>query len=200
MTFARFLDEETQKSHIKRYTDMSQNLNQALWQHHKDGTKPPSKIDKHDLAALDKIARKNILTKNTWLYSGLRHDPTEMMDSNNIIHFPSFLSTSEELSVATIFAIRGSWRVNSYLKPGEPLIPADILAIKAKKGQYAADLSKKSIEKESERMLPRNTKIKVNPNPEIFKNGDYFNGIPIHIKPEESLRIWTAEIVSQEWD
>ena len=153
----------TDKKHIENYTDLSRPLSRVLWDHHKQGTTPSSKIsvnDQHfDLDALDKITTKSKLNKSMTLYSGIRHDPSKHMDDTGHVHIPAYTSTSEQYSVAHKFANRQARRSDD----GDTKADGHVLRFNMKKGQHAVDISGKSIEShEKERLLPRNIKVNLN--------------------------------------
>ncbi len=184
----------TMADQIRMYTDLSRNLSRELYKHHANGTIPPEFImqdndskGQHHLPTLDKISFRK-LTKNTTLYSGIRHNPLDFVDSNFHLHTPAFMSTSTSWGIASSFARKQAGRKDKYSENGEikHTEPAHILEINAKRGQYAGNLSIKSVLKdENEYLLPRNTVLQINPNPEINPGSN------------RETYVWECSIVSQ---
>lgn len=175
-TFKEWLVEAkiTDKKHIENYTDLSRPLSRILHQHHADGTQPPRQIEHEgqhfDLDALDRITTKSKLSKNTEVFTGVRHDPSKHVDENGHLHLPAYTSTSDYHSVGKKFAIKQARRSDS---DGKPLADGHILHVHLKKGQHAVSIASKSTYKdEGERLLPRNTKLKVHPTPETTTEAD----------------------------
>lgn len=170
---------------IRIYTDLSRNLSRTLYKHHVDGTMPPEFIqqdtsgskDNHHLPTLDIIANKK-LPKNMTLYTGIRHNPMDFVDGSGKLHTPAFMSTSTKWSIALKFALRQASRKDNHAE--NHFESAHILEINAKKGQSAGSLNAKSTEKsENEFLLPRNTILHINPDPEKSKeeNRDLYTWI-----------------------
>lgn len=189
-TFKAFIAEAkmTDKAHISNYTDLSRPLSRILHQHHEAGTEPPRQIEhdgQHfDLDALDKITHKSKLAKNTEVYSGIRHDPRDHMDADGHLHLPAYTSTSDHYTVGKKFAVKQARRRDT----DSGLADGHLLHIQLKKGHHAVSLASKSTYgDERERLLPRNTKLKVHPEPDTQTDTD---GRKIHV--------WSAHVVSQE--
>jgi hypothetical protein len=170
-SFKQFIAEAkvTDKKHIENYTDLSRPLSRILHQHHKDGTTPPSHIEHEgqhfDLDAMDRITTKSRLSKNTDVYSGVRHDPSKHVDEHGHLHLPAYTSTSEHFHVAHKFATRQAARSDNH-ETGEKT-DGHVIHFHMKKGQHAVDISGKSLEgHEKERLLPRNIKVKIDPTPD----------------------------------
>ena len=187
-TFIDFITEAriSQKAEIKRYTDLSRPLSRILYDHHKAGTIPPENFDGHSLSALDAITKKSKLSKNTEVHTGVRHDPSTLTDEHGHLHLAAYTSTSDDYDQAHKFAVKQARRnddaVNGTKKIGH------VISISLKKGQHAVSIQSKSTYKdEQERLLPRNTKLKIHPTPTISTDSD---GREIHN--------WTAHVVSQE--
>lgn len=158
----------TDKQHIQRYTDLSRPLSRELYKHHSEGTEPPEMIDGHHLPSLDRITTKSTVSKNITVYTGIRHNPEDIKSVDGTIYFPAYISTSEYESIAEKFAIRQAKRKDD--REHNYKESAHILAIHVQKGQYAVDISGKSLEKhEKERLFPRGTTIKVLDNPNIHE-------------------------------
>jgi len=184
-TFKEFVTEaKTAKAEIERYTDLSRPLTRELYKHHAEGTQIPDEFEGHSIPALDAITKKSKLTKSIIVHTGVRHDPSTIADKDGHIHNPAFMSTSDVYSVAHKFATRQARR-----KDTEGHIePAHVISIELKAGQHAVDISSKSKEShEKERLLPRNTKIKLNPVPDIKTDS---TGRLVHH--------WSAHVVSQD--
>lgn len=196
-TFHEWLTEAkmTDKKHIENYTDLSRPLSRILHAHHQAGTQPPRQIEhdgQHfDLDALDKITHKSKLTKNTDVYSGVRHDPSKQVDENGHLHLPAYTSTSEHFHVAHKFAERQASRSDNH-ETGDKA-DGHIIHFHLKKGQHAVDISKKStygpgsdMGDEKERLLPRNLKVKLDPKPETHTER--------HIGARK-FHVWHAHVV-----
>lgn len=188
----------TMADQIRMYTDLSRNLSRELYKHHGNGTIPPEFIiqDKsfgekyqHHLPTLDKIASRK-LTKNTTLYTGIRHNPMEYVDASGHLHTPAFMSTSTQWGIAMQFARKQAARKDRFGEENARFSePAHILEIEAKKGQFAGNLSIKSVlQSEKEFLLPRNTVLKIDPTPEINPGS------------ERETYVWQCKIVSQNVD
>lgn len=177
----------TNADQIRKYTDLSRPLSRELYKHHRENTIPPEFIDHYHLPTLDKISQKG-LSKNVILYTGIRHDPRNLVDANNTIHSPAFLSTSTKFGIGSQFAHRQARRKDIFSGNGDGkshIEPAHILKIHVKKGQLAGNISKKSLEKhEDEYLIPRNTVIKIDPTPEINDG-------------ERPTYVWDCYIISQ---
>jgi hypothetical protein len=174
-TFRQFLEEAkiTDKKHIENYTDLSRPLSRILHQHHKDGTEPPRQIEHEgqhfDLDALDRITTKSKLPKNHEVFTGIRHDPRDHLTDDGHVHLPAYTSTSDYHSIGKKFAIKQARRKDSEGSLGD----AHILHIHLKKGQHAVSIAGKSTYRdEGERLLPRNTRLKLHPEPEVSTDSD----------------------------
>ena len=184
-TFKQFMVEakETAKSHIARYTDLSRPLSRELYRLHDEGLPVPDTIEGHNIPALDDITKKTSLSKKLVVHTGIRHNPMTLVDKDNNIHIPAYLSTSESKDVADRFATRQARRSDR----GDTLADAHVLSIGMERGQYGANISGKSVEKdEAERLLPRNTVLKIHPVPKIRTD-----------KTGRKIHTWDAKIVSQ---
>jgi hypothetical protein len=189
-SFKTFIAEAkvTDKAHIQNYTDLSRPLSRILHQHHEAGTQPPRQIEhdgQHfDLDALDRITTKSKLASKTTVYSGIRHDPRKHMDSEGHLHLPAYTSTSEKWGIGHQFAMKQARRNDADGRLGD----SHMLRINLQKGQHAVSLANKSTYKnEGERLLPRNTKLKVHPVPETSTDSEGRNH-----------HVWDAHVVSQE--
>jgi hypothetical protein len=158
---------------IRHYTDLSRPLSRELYKHHANGTEIPEFVDVHHIPTLDKIVSKK-LPKNITLYSGIRHDPRTTMSGDDTMHIPAYMSTSTKYGIAQKFADRQAARKDVFDTHGvSKAESAHILEINAKKGQFASNISKKSLERdESEYLLPRNTILKLSDKPEILHGSD----------------------------
>ena len=186
-TFIDFITEAriSQKAEIERYTDLSRNLSRSLYDHHKAGTSPPENFDGHSLSMLDKITKKSKLSKTTIVHTGVRHDPSTLTDEHGHIHLAAYTSTSDNHDTARKFAVLQASRNDKSLTDKKP---GHVISIELKKGHHAVSIQSKSrFREEQERLLPRNTKLKIHPTPTISTDSD---GREIHN--------WTAHVVSQE--
>ena len=199
MTLFELLQEAkkiTMADQVRMYTDLSRNLSRELYRHHNNGTVPPEFIMQdekndskkhHHLPTLDNIAFRK-LPKNMTLYTGIRHNPLDFVDGGGHLHTPAFMSTSTSWGVAVQFAKRQSSRKDVFAEDGKKTYvePAHILEISAKRGQFAGNLSIKSVlQSENEFLLPRNTILKVNPAPEINPGS------------QRDTYVWSCVIVAQ---
>ena len=186
-SFKEFVTEArlSQKAEIERYTDLSRNLSKSLYDHHQAGTTPPENFDGHSLSMLDTITKKSKLAKNTIVHTGVRHDPSSLADENGHIHLAAYTSTSDDHHQAYRFAARQASRRDDHANNTKQT--GHIISIHLKKGQHAVSIQSKSAYKdEKERLLPRNTKLKLHPVPSISTDAE---GREIHT--------WTAHVVSQ---
>jgi hypothetical protein len=190
-TFSQFVAEAkiTDKKHIENYTDLSRPLSRILYQHHNEGKEPPRQIEHEgqhfDLDALDRITHKSKLSKNTEVFTGIRHDPRQSMNGEGHLHLPAYTSTSDSYSVGKKFATKQARRKDDH--GSGTLADGHILHIHLTKGQHAVSLASKSTYgDESERLLPRNTVLKVHPEPDTRTDSD---GRKIHV--------WKSHVVSQ---
>lgn len=187
-TFLEYVTEAriTAKDQIKRYTDLSRDLSRELYKHHKDGTTPPENFEGHNLPMLDSITRKSKLTKSIVVHTGVRHDPSTIIDQDGHLHLAAFTSVSDDYSIGHKFATKQARRKDDHING--TMHPAHVISIEMKKGQYAVPISNKSTyQEEQERLLPRNTKLKIEQNP-VTKTDS--TGRVVHN--------WKAHVVSQD--
>lgn len=200
-SFKTFVTEAiTQKDHIKNYTDLSRPLTRKLYSLHKEGKSPPSdgrKVptmelgdQKFDINALDSIASKNKISKNTELYSGVKYHPLESANENGVLHLPAYTSTSERHSVAKKFAHTQARRQDR--PEDDHKQDAHIIRFNLKKGDRAGNISSKSSYgadhefDEREWLLPRNTRVKIHPEPETSTD-----------KEGRKFHIWNAHTTDE---
>lgn len=191
MKILELFNEAKPVDQIKRYTDVSRNISRELYKHHADNSTVPEYIDDVHIPTMDDITSK-MLSKNMKLYTGVRHDPRTTVDANNIMHVPAYMSTSDRYSVAERFAQRQASRKDKYendVKVHNE--PAHVLEISAKKRQLAAKIANQSAYRdENEFLLPRNTKLQIVGEPEVYVSPD------IDDKSKRELYLWQCIIVS----
>ena len=186
-SFKEFVTEArlSQKAEIERYTDLSRDLSRSLYNHHMAGTTPPEHFEGHSLSMLDTITKKSKLAKNTIVHTGVRHDPSTLTDEHGHLHLAAYTSTSDDYDQAHKFAVKQARRNDDNINKTKKI--GHVISISLKKGQHAVSIESKSTYKdEQERLLPRNTKLKINPTPNISTDAD---GRVIHN--------WSAHVVSQ---
>lgn len=172
-------DKPETKEHIKtieHYTDHSAHINgHLLFQHKK--SQEPTKHLKH-IEHLDHLTKTHKLKDDLHVYSGVSFHPGELTKhSNGVLKSPSFISTSHSKRVAHSFAHDNG-------SGGRHL-----LHIHLKKGDSAYHTTQHAILKgEHETILPRNTKLKIHPEPEVHyahnRNGEKL----------AKVHIWHAEV------
>ena len=150
-------------------------------------------VEGHNISALDDITRKSRLTKKTEVHTGIRHHPMSLVDEDNNLHIPAYMSTLEHKSIADKFDVSQARRKDTEDKKE----PEHVLSIAMEKGQYGVNISGKSVygtnngfsDDEAERSLPRNAKLNIHPVPGIRQDS---TGREIHT--------WKAKVVSQDWN
>ncbi len=155
-----------------------------MYRLHAERLPVPDSIEGHNIPALDDITKKTSLSKKLVVPTGIRHNPMTLVDKDNNIHVPAYLSTSESKDVADKFASRQARRNDR----DSELAPAHVLSITMERGQYATNIASKSLEMhEAERLLPRNTVLNIHPIPEIHTD-----------RTGRKIHTWKAKVVSQE--
>ncbi len=171
---------------IKRYTDGSEAINKHLIRSHINSEyKNPVKGIYSKIKNTDEALRKNKLSHHLHVYTGIGFHPGDMLKhtKDNIIHLPAYTSTTHNKYVAANFADKKKWDIASAGHEGKHLIHLHL-----KPGDKATHVSHISYFKnEHETILPRNTKLKINPKPEIHK--DHYG---------EDVHVWHATIHQQD--
>lgn len=174
--------DESHLPHIGTYTDDSGNINRHLISSHKVN-KEPGRY-KNTIKALD-AATNNPIQDHVHMYTGIGFHPGKMLKKtkDNTIHLPAYTSMSHDKDVAKGFAQMQSnfdsgagfekHIIHLHMKPGDKMV-------------HISHVSDVPVEHES--VLPRNTKLKLNPRPEHM----VLPGSKIH------HYIWHAEVSHQE--
>jgi hypothetical protein len=176
-----------QSEHIKSYTNNSRHLNRMLIRKHINNDNIDNIINndvfeknKEKIKHLDKATNHHI-GHELHVYSGIGFDPSKHISKEKpIMHLPAYTSTTHDKNISHSFAFNSP--VIEHQKN-----TLHILHIHLKprnKGIHINHLSEHSGEHET--ILPRNTKLKVNPIPEKH----YIHGMEHHI--------WHATVHSQE--
>lgn len=150
--------------HLKAYSRYSADLNRSLLDAHNKGREHPKSFedDLHHfkLNDLDKEVNEHKLEHPLHTFSGVGFDPQELASKHpeGHIHLPAYTSTSVDKDVAREFA--------STARYGQPDNKRHIIHFELPKGQAGKHVGKNSENPfEREFVLPRNTTIKVHPNP-----------------------------------
>jgi hypothetical protein len=97
--------------HVKHYlTSGSVEINNALWEHHRNGTKVPEHILRH-VNGIESILHKHIINiPGVKLYTGIPHSPVNMVGVNwtphrekKLIRLPAFTSSTTDFDTAVRF-------------------------------------------------------------------------------------------------
>lgn len=150
--------------HLKAYSRYSADLNRSLLDSHEKGREHPKSFedDLHHfkLGDLDKELDEHKLDHPLHTYSGVGFDPQELASKHpeGHVHLPAYTSTSIHKEVAREFA--------STARYGNPDRRKHIVHFELPKGQSGKHVGKNSENPfEHEFVLPRNTTIKVHPDP-----------------------------------
>lgn len=128
---------------LKQYTHAMSNLNYKLLKGHNLLTG-----DKHTMKHLDSAINKQHSPDNMILWSGADADHSETLQRENVVHHPSYISTSISPKIAMGFAVeKGGDLIKIHLPAGHPgiFIPPHM----------------SSIPSEKEFILPRNLRLRV---------------------------------------
>ena len=176
------------KKHVHQYTKDSKSLNLNLVKQHKEGNPHKFTPTQNDRIKHLDAATNNHIGHKLHLYSGLGFNPKEKLGKSGHLHMPAYTSMTHSKSVAKAFA---EDRSNSSKNKNET--EHHILHIetdKKDKGLHTSHIS--NYKGEHETILPRNTKLKVNPKPTtIVTKGSAWS-------PKVTHHIWHAKIEHQD--
>ena len=175
---------ESVKDSVRRYTTDSIDLNKKLVSKH-----PLNVHEQQHVKHLDSVANEPA-PEDHYLYSGLgKKRAKKIKDANGgQIRLPAYTSLTTSKSIARSFAHN-----HSYQDEQGQIIPVrereyHYISLHVKKGQKVGHIAHHSEhEDEMESILPRNTKIRVNPTPTINLDGH-----------SNKHHIWHAEITDQD--
>lgn len=180
------------------YTKASQHLNSTLYEHHIFDEKVPDKINAHahmnagdhvhNIAALDGALHHKPLEHKLHVYSGVSFNPGELAAKHpdGHIHLPAYTSSTIEKHTAEVFAAN---HLHDSQKRTHPLSSGHILHIALPKGHPGSYIGNDSYYRhEKEFTVPRNTTLKIHPEPTVHetKYGDkihVWHATPVAHKP-----------------
>lgn len=169
--------------HLAAYSRWSSDVNKSLLSAHQKGREHPNTftddLHSYHLPTLDKELDEHKLTHPLNVYSGVGFNPQHLAAEHpeGHIHLPAYTSTSIDKDIAREFA-------SSALKPSEGKHIIHMQLPKGHAGKYIGKNSENS--HESEFVVPRNTTIKVHPNPqEIVRLGQKYQVHKATIVPKE---------------
>jgi hypothetical protein len=141
------------------------------------GKKPDSSGSKEYIERaikhLDKITRHNNIRRQLHVYSGLGFDPSQHVDSQGHLRMPAFTSVTHDKNVAHKFAQINHEEGRTQAK--------HILHIHLKPYDQATHISGHAFTPdEHESILPRNTTLKVHPEPTILSDGTHVWHAHVH--------------------
>jgi hypothetical protein len=168
---------DADKGHIRNYTEDSKSLNTTLYQNAAKGIKTERHVNGHDTKGIDAALSRNKLGHDLHVYTGTGFDPNKLASKHpeRHIHLDAYTSTSIHKGIAKEFADSGDEHmhvIHLHLKKGQ-------------KGKYIAHHSPGN-EEEHEFLLPRNTTIKLHPEPTIH-----------HDSYGSKYHVWHAHVVDQ---
>jgi hypothetical protein len=152
--------------HIRHYSDDSNDLNTTLFKDHRYGRQSERHIGDHDTKGLDAAVNRNKLKHDLNVYSGVGFHPGHMAARHpeGHVHMAAYTSTSIDKHTALEFASEHEDEndehhvIHFHLKKGQ-------------KGKYAAPHAIPSVEHEREFILPRQTTVKLHPEPTVHRSG-----------------------------
>jgi hypothetical protein len=164
--------------HLHRYSDDSNDLNKTLYRDHRYGRTSERHIGEHDTKGLDAAVNRNKLKQDLHVYSGVGFHPGHLSarHPDNHLHMAAYTSTSIDKHTAMEFASmhdddEGEHHIiHFHLKKGQ-------------KGKYVAPHALPEVQHEREYLMPRNTTIKVHPEPTVHRSGG------------STYNIWHAHVV-----
>jgi len=122
---------------------------------------------------LDKITRHNNIRRQLHVYSGLGFDPSQHVDSQGHLRMPAFTSVTHDKNVAHKFAQINHEEGRTQAK--------HILHIHLQPYDQATHISGHAFTPdEHESILPRNTTLKVHPEPTILSDGTHVWHAHVH--------------------
>ena len=148
---------------LRNYTNYSGGINSYLWNKHKNTDEHKNaSADHHEtmnshIEAMDSALKVHKTPEPLTLYSKSRHDPRNLMDKDNIVHHPAYLSTSIQKNVP-----EHNYRDRNITRTNDGRNEHNFYKINVPKdhpGAYIQDAH--SIDKYAkEFVLPRGTKLK----------------------------------------
>ena len=188
--------------HVHQYTRGSTELNLALIRSHKSGT---SDIEPYDdgvgyMSALeaerlnkrrngiDRAITSTPAPKDFDTFSGIGFDPRHLMDENNVIHSPAYISSSINPKIAHSFAHEIDPKTNKSPRYPDDESEKHILRIPVKQyqtnGSYVDSISNFGTKEghigEQEVLIKRGQNLKINPTPKTLTSWG------------QKTNIWTA--------
>ena len=153
------------KGDIKRYTgDESTRLNEALWKTKLEGIKPTDR-DIHTIKRINNDINTQNYPEDLNVYTGIHHQDTQAeIARNDIVHIPSFLSTSIDSHVAHDFAVHhGGMEKHKTAYMIKIHLPANSF-----NGSFVGHIS--ANKEENEFLVPSNKLLKINGH-EVHEDG-----------------------------
>ena len=175
------------KKHVNMYTKGSKKLNLNLIKQHHGEPHNFTPVQQDRIKHLD-AATNNHIGHKLHIYSGLGFNPKEKLGKNGHLHLPAYTSMTHSKNVARAFA---EDRFNSSKKKNQT--EHHILHVetdKKDKGLHTSHMSQ--YEHEHETILPRNTKLKVDPKPTTVVHNHPIWGHKV------THHIWHAKIEHQD--
>ena len=106
---------------------------------------------------LDSALERNTLEKQLVTYSGLGFNPKDIMKDNGLLHLPAYTSSSTNRAVSLLYAKKDNNNIRHVMQIKHP---------KGSTGLYIGDNDDLSPFMQKEHIMPRNTTVKVSPEPE----------------------------------
>ena len=157
------IENSSHKNSLRQYTAFTGRVaNHYLWNKH-TGTNHKSlrmhndneEDDIKHIPKIDSAINHNKTPEEFTTYSGTKHDPRELKNSEGIVHHPAYLSTSLKKEVALDRDIND---VENYRKQETHHHIYNINVPKGHSGAYIGDMS--AYKREKEFLLPRGTNMK----------------------------------------
>lgn len=180
---------------IFKYSEGSWVLNDHLWDSYKNKTEPKSRMGGIDIKGLDDALSETQLHKPLYVYSGVKRNPGLLaaMHPKRRIFLPAYTSTSIQPRTALSFAgsiKRGTEGEESWSNEQEG--ERHILRIHVPSGNNGYYLGTKSnFDNEKEFLLPRDTTIHVEENPQTFVHKNPSGG-PLS---KRLVSVWNARVL-----
>jgi hypothetical protein len=198
------LSNHPDSSHVVNYTKGSGDLNRALLRSHKSGNsdiEPNDSIsdyiskyeaERHNKTknGINKAITSIPAPKDFDTYSGIGFDPRRIMDENNVIHSPAYLSSSIDPRIAHSFSTELDSNTGKSPRDNDSEIEKHILKIPVKQyqtnGAYVDSISHfgtkdDGFKGELEFLHPRGQEYKIDPTPKTLTS-----------KYGGNTHIWTA--------
>lgn len=118
---------------------------------------------------LDDALNKNKLEKQLTTYSGIGFHPKSLMKEDNLLHLPAYTSSSTNRAVSLMYAKPDNDGIRHIMEIKHP---------KGSNGLYLGDNEDFTPFMQKEHIMPRNSTIKVNPEPEVHMDN---MGNKIHV-------------------